>query len=536
MLTVGEFNSSSMQEYTNSLEEVLKHKMIGQEIVFRKQVYELHRLYQIQKMLTGDPGCKELDAYAFWKGRLQSPARPLTNLKRYAALAEGRLSRNLAVVSTEFLNLNWFSDCNVSLRDEVDLTLRIGGDTRKICRDNKDCYEKNARSFPHCFFDLEASTSTISQEDIRIASALSYATPITGSKQELQFHGQANTYSAMTDIPHMAVCNSNVNRGKSNEEENSFCLGHREPNSGISSDEASMKGKSFASNESIEFDFDLNKVQSDDSFDLNDPADPCLWTPGSSSPFDKLKGIYSDEGSCSHAASCEKVNGDRLNEPSNFPVKKDASKENLADIHNVEKIEMLEENVALLQPCKSKINLEETNINANCSTTLSVENMEEESLEGDALVQEAAELLFHFSLGSSVSIRDYSTNAGSNLNDNKGSDRPQCSSDSYESLVLKLEETSADDYCVSSKAFEVEEFEKKEYGVMWRRGRRLKDFKGILPNLVSLSRHEIREDVGIMEAVMRSREYKRMRSKAVNGVNWYTPTKCKRSRPRQRYS
>lgn len=89
---------------------------------------------------------------------------------------------------------------------------------------------------------------------------------------------------------------------------------------------------------------------------------------------------------------------------------------------------------------------------------------------------------------------------------------PQTSSESYETIVLKQEECSTDEYCVSSTPTGLD---KKEHGVIkLKRGRRMKDFrKDILPNLGSLSRKEISEDIKIIDIALRSKEYKKYRSK-----------------------
>ncbi|XP_076957051.1 uncharacterized protein LOC143632401 isoform X3 [Bidens hawaiensis] len=98
--------------------------------------------------------------------------------------------------------------------------------------------------------------------------------------------------------------------------------------------------------------------------------------------------------------------------------------------------------------------------------------------------------------------------------------------DSYESLVLKLEESITDQDSVTSKTYEINELENKESVIKLRRGRRLKDFqKDILPTLSSLSKHEIWEDIKLLEGVIRSREYKRL-----NKAKMLTPVKSKRSK------
>ncbi|KAA8521327.1 hypothetical protein F0562_012000 [Nyssa sinensis] len=155
----------------------------------------------------------------------------------------------------------------------------------------------------------------------------------------------------------------------------------------------------------------------------------------------------------------------------------------------------------------------------------------EESVEVDILIQNAAESLIYISLESPSGNQDCFTKAEPNEIENKERKQPQYTSDSYESIVLKLTERSVDDYCVSSKPFEVDEMDKRDCGIKLKRGRRLKDFqRDILPGLASLSRHEICEDINIMEAVIRSREYKKMKSRMAGGENWFAPVRSRRSR------
>ena len=110
--------------------------------------------------------------------------------------------------------------------------------------------------------------------------------------------------------------------------------------------------------------------------------------------------------------------------------------------------------------------------------------------------------------------------------------QPLCSFDSFELIAVNLTESNVDDNSVSSKAFEINDMEAKEFGLKLRRGRRMKDFqREILPSLTSFSKHEILEDINIMEGVLRSREYRKMRAKmAANGENWSAPVRSRRSR------
>lgn len=153
------------------------------------------------------------------------------------------------------------------------------------------------------------------------------------------------------------------------------------------------------------------------------------------------------------------------------------------------------------------------------------------STDTDALIQYAAASLINISLESRTNNHACPTKSRSDEIQNIMRELPEYSSDSYESMVMNLAETSADDYCVSSNPFEVNELCNKDTGIKLRRGRRIKDFqKDILPGMASLSQQEICEDINIMEGVLRSREYKRLRSKTANIGNWFTPVRSRRSR------
>ena len=145
-------------------------------------------------------------------------------------------------------------------------------------------------------------------------------------------------------------------------------------------------------------------------------------------------------------------------------------------------------------------------------------------------IQTAAQLLVKFSSGSSCSYQDCSSRAESIKADKKEIENIQCS-DSYEQIALKLEECDAYDCSVSSKPYEVDSAEKKDFGFKLKRGRRYKDFqKEILPGLASLSRHEIQEDINILEAVLRSREYRKIRSRMGDHSSWCAPIRSRRSK------
>lgn len=148
----------------------------------------------------------------------------------------------------------------------------------------------------------------------------------------------------------------------------------------------------------------------------------------------------------------------------------------------------------------------------------------------DALIRKGAVSLLYFMSETSATWESHSNGE---VDTRKGkADEPECSLDSFELAVLKLQETTIDDYNdVTSNTYEVKDIDEKVCPIKLTRGRRMKDFqKDILPSLASLSRREICEDVRLMEGVIRSREYKRLRSKTSSEHSWFTPVKSKRSR------
>lgn len=149
----------------------------------------------------------------------------------------------------------------------------------------------------------------------------------------------------------------------------------------------------------------------------------------------------------------------------------------------------------------------------------------------DVLIQRAAESLVHISLENSASFQDHTTRSGSNEIENNKSEQPQNSSDSFELLTLKLKDSSSEDYCVSSKPFEVNDTDKRDFGIKLKRGRRMKDFqREILPGLASLTRHEILEDINILEGALKSKEYRKNRARMADGESWCLQLRSRRKR------
>ncbi|MED6167630.1 hypothetical protein PIB30_004855 [Stylosanthes scabra] len=175
-----------------------------------------------------------------------------------------------------------------------------------------------------------------------------------------------------------------------------------------------------------------------------------------------------------------------------------------------------------LKDRQPKTNLGETNLNApvqNLGTDEKVVELPEASM----CVQSAAQLLVKFSLNSSSKTERIKVDKEEIVKVERA--------DSYEQIALELEECNDDDCSASSKAYEVDMAKTNDFSLRLKRGRRFKDFhKEILPGLASLSRHEIQEDINILEAVLRSREYRKIRSRMGDHSNQCAPTRRVRSK------
>lgn len=159
----------------------------------------------------------------------------------------------------------------------------------------------------------------------------------------------------------------------------------------------------------------------------------------------------------------------------------------------------------------------------------SYERKEEESAEVDVLMKRAAESLVNMSFHNAGCDQD----SGCKEMRNEKRERPQYTCDSFELIVMNLTDSNVDENSVTSKPYELNDAVAKDFGAKLRRGRRMKDFqKEILPSLASLSRHEICEDINILEGILRSREYRKIRGKvaATNGEKWSPLVRSRRSR------
>lgn len=277
---------------------------------------------------------------------------------------------------------------------------------------------------------------------------------------------------------------------------------------------------------------DLNRVQLDDSSCYsNDLIAAYPSTSSSSCPVMNCSEKSSDN--CSNETSNDKDNNSTVICPGSCELKEicespQSVKNQAVAVLTQVNCEKSEESNTLsnfnAETSSSRVKIIQSGSKKGNVNTSVLNEKNKEPAEIDSLIQTAAESLIQISLNISSSY--------DNKMESKEMEIPECTSDSYELIVLNLPETSADELCVSSKPYEISEMETRDFGFKLKRGRRMKDFqKEILPNLASLSRHEICEDINIMEAVLRSREYKRLRSKMTDrDNNWFTPVRSRRSR------
>uniref|UniRef100_A0A1D1ZI77 Modification methylase XhoI n=1 Tax=Anthurium amnicola TaxID=1678845 RepID=A0A1D1ZI77_9ARAE len=157
---------------------------------------------------------------------------------------------------------------------------------------------------------------------------------------------------------------------------------------------------------------------------------------------------------------------------------------------------------------------------------------ENPTAEPDCPVWRAAESLIHISLSlqNAANPSDEIANISQiKLENTEVRDQPQYSSDSFEAIALALTESVNDEYSMPCRPTE-EETGKSACKYKLRRGRGLHDFqKEILPGLVSLSRHEICEDLHTIAEAVRSQELSEGSRSLCRG-NWFTPVRSRRSR------
>eukprot|EP00257_Ricinus_communis_P010175 XP_002529784.2 uncharacterized protein LOC8279641 [Ricinus communis] len=608
MMVQGDFDLIPVQRYTGSVKQVLKQTMLDQDVMFRNQVHELHRLYRVQQSMMKDFGWEEC-SYKLWNPKLQSSLLPLTNPTRHESPAkqtrisltskvnagphlkmlfrvilpsreEGRLDNDLIFEAlrfyvnstgrTYFTNRTFYCSQNVIDLEESDERISNGYAKHETVSIEKHDFQGSG--FP----DPIISTS--------MKKGLFHETTESSSFQEYseccqeQTSSSAGTKGSLNDAPsddlfskmqtfasykggqldlnkaHLddsSCCSDDhmfayPSRASSDGGSNGFIGGMQD---GTCPSVFQKKDIDEFSNEASDMIKEHNHVHLAhvDFNRKNMSTDPMIRSPAIISEDlgccggelknnivelkSKLSGEVSSEKSEveSVTLSCTDLSQNAFQyEHGKSPAScksccisdNDSSSAKTANsgIMNQYLKTRLESQVAdVLADEHEQRTLDGSNLKDDCY------NKEEESGKVDILIQEAAESL----------IRIYTEQSACNQEmENERKVQPLCSFDSFELIAMNLTESNVDDDSVSSKPFEISDMEAKEFGLRLRRGRRMKDFqREILPSLTSLSRPEILEDINIMEGVLRSREYRKMRAKmAVHGEDWSAPVRSRRSR------
>ncbi|KAM1584529.1 uncharacterized protein LOC126626461 isoform X1 [Malus sylvestris] len=646
MLMRGDLDLNSMRAYTGSLDDVVRKTMLSQEIMFKKQVHELHHLYRIQKTLMQNLGRMEFGRYNHSIAGADFNLLPRRNYGRDEHM--DLLERCKGVddkIQPRNPELKLHTDQCISYIDpaELKLSLSIQEDNRKEGGTKRIWFDLETHSCSQHMIDLEEPIERTSNEGLEQSPSFSSTAPITSargtnnSEVSVLFDPIISSSVKKNIFFHAAESNPHLDGS----EWNPFNQGLEKRSGGIAINNSSTTRQHFGSYETGLL--DLNKIQNDDSSCLSNDHTVAHFSTASSS---HLRGLVSKVEEGTH---CYET-GKKLNNNGSIETLERFQKYNAGNVKVDGSSISGMGNVSLEAAPRSKIDLQEavgfhsndssngnngfvikllnsrsssctsarqvncennkvedpvfsytdhcrkvdpdghgnissasckpccigeddsrsvktmqseieygtsnpfsvdqfsgTHVGSQVSETLmgeqdrrSSDNSElkhkdldkgGDSAELNVLIR-AAEALVRISLESSSCCHDCTYEVGgANKMETKGSEQPQCSSDSYELLTLNLIESTEDDYCVSLKPSEVNYNDSKEFGVKLRRGRRMKDFqRDILPGLASLSRHEIREDINIMETVLRSREYKKLRGKVADYQSWCTPVKNKRSR------
>ncbi|WOL10154.1 hypothetical protein Cni_G18908 [Canna indica] len=171
-----------------------------------------------------------------------------------------------------------------------------------------------------------------------------------------------------------------------------------------------------------------------------------------------------------------------------------------------------------------------TNRPHNCDSSQPKENVQPDQAQVaklDNFIIKAAETLVSIFSNNLLCSLDRSTTGGQVEIDcnEEGNGLPE-TCDSYEASTLELQEEITDN-ASSICANQIEDETRDNVrGIQLRRGRRLRDFqKDVLPGMVSLSRHEICEDLYAIRY-----EFRKKRSRRASEDNWLVPVRSRRSR------
>ncbi|KAE8710871.1 Flavin-binding monooxygenase family protein [Hibiscus syriacus] len=645
-MLAGDFDMNSTPQATNSLKDIFKQTMLDQEIIFRKQVCELHRLHSVQKNLMKNHTPLELETFNSLKANAQSFPRETGLPTNSIPMLDSRVSSTVELLegwqdnSYKFqpspFNLQRLPDQYTSLvdyilpnkvkvanhlKESIDVNSIHGGDfsdplelrlslSLGAIKGNKEDEErsrsdKKTDACSRIVIDLEESTEMTTNVDKKHSSFDAAEVTYSGGKNDSRATINSNPISSgctMKDLSHKIPLTSPF-VGDSNWKKQIYSVQGLKHNDNMPRENLLTRKQQFTSC-GVGY-VDLNEVKLDDSSCHSDDSILVYPLINSNNEDWRTKDQFRSSVNSPASESRPQINmskesgghgGNTKNGRDGLMLKlqnghapglepacvvaiqsgceKSGEADNVLFSDKIQitvedelpdrfspsgKSSCISDDVSSLvrtmesgiKPCNSNLadsdQFSGTDGRSKVAETLSGEQDQrpsasneikhecydnrEESAEVDNLIQIAAESLMHLTSKKSACYQKSSTQTASKESDNEDKEQPQCSHDSYELMTLELAESNADDYSVSSEPFEASDALTKDFGIKLRRGRRLKDFqKDILPGLSSLSRHEIREDINILEGVLRSREYKKMRAKMANGERWFKPVRSRRSR------
>ncbi|KAK9698741.1 hypothetical protein RND81_08G127900 [Saponaria officinalis] len=550
MLNDGHFDLNSVQFCSDSLKQRLKQTMINQELVFARQVFELHQLYEIQIAMTEEIKHRDFDNsspvnlnnrvkhpmselrlnagdYKQKPINLQLSADEFIRQSSHDLSGKQALGRSFPIVSRNSFRHTAAFDLNRSLT--------IGEDTGKRAVEHKSWMRKRTYWPPPDIIDLEDPNTIFSNDaDFGLPSDLITPSSCLKDKNNLQSASENRT----GPLSHGSTSSRPFNDVGLTRHRQTLC------NTGFCQDFVATNKS--APRERIKL--DLNIVLLEDLSCISCSPSGVAITKTVHSLCPGTSSVSPTSPRRSHFSSCAEIHevgrnsiitaegplsrGDKSESNEGKIVYVDLESDSGEELCNSgdQKIESVGstsiemENVPKLCPsynesqtvdiCPEKAYSGSPDSNVHCSSS--------KEAELDGTEQKAAELLMQLSLPKLIYPK---------VSETKEDDVRQCSSKSYEALVLNTKECGPDDYCISSNAIVEDVSAKKDGRYKLKRGTRMKDFqKDILSSLSTLSRHEIREDLNIFEGIIKSREYKRTRAKIANEVDWCRPTRTKRSR------
>ncbi|GAB2274135.1 hypothetical protein Dimus_008907 [Dionaea muscipula] len=614
MFRLGDIDPNSIYRCTDSFKETLRQKMLNQEVVFRMQLFELHRLYRTQMNLMEE--CKPMDLESCYV-KIKSTSSTSYNLidqAMYSGLmkdtpfttSRGAISmqpmrEDLLEKQYQIHYNSWFR-CPDFKQRPLDLQLPAdefishinddyfhGNETRRNpfeapyklktnslivdkvsdfkdpkfslgIRDGtikKSEHGKNkCRAIPHDVIDLEDPSFSLPSKNRHstFSSGLASSSFTPCAQRHLGHEFTGCRYTA--DIGPSCFRQASISSG--------FC---RQQTEQKPSTDFSNKKTLSLSRKAIDLDLNmplLQEVDTSPSFSDNSTVLNPVNGPSSS------KSVSVQAQAVDHPVNGSKLEIIDLELPPPSGHGPELKNESAGSVQvNLEKTADNNNNNNVVSSDDSSIRTMQSGIDCGDSHVEEsrsplgdgcIDEKEEEAVV-DEFVQAAAETILCIS---SSEIMAAMADDDHQVQDNE-ENRGENSSDSYELLVLKRTESGPEDYEVSSSkatvvaAGELEEKKKKRGSpsspspspspsplpspspYKLKRGTRMRDFqKDILPALSSLLRHEICEDVSIMENAIRSREYKKMKSKMGNANNdgtWCTSVRSRRSRTnyRRRY-